>query len=67
MTSVPLSNISVEVPNHPLPLCMRLARFRARPGKRVMVRPTLPTLIPVLPVIGAAGLVIGRRRDRRAV
>lgn len=67
MISVPLSNISVEVPNRPLPLHMRLASFRARAGKRVAVRPTLPTLIPVLPVIGAAGLVLGRRQVRRVV
>lgn len=58
-------DVSVEVPNRALPVHMRLARFRARPVRPVLARPTLPRLAPMLPVIGVAGLALAVRRDRR--
>jgi hypothetical protein len=62
-TSQAPPTITVEVPNKPLPLPMRLASLRARPGPRTCRR-SMPGLTPVLPVVGLAGMALTMRRRR---
>ena len=56
--------IRIEVSNKPLPVRMRLASLRARPGLLPTRRRKLPGFAPVLPVIGLAGLALTLRRGR---
>lgn len=60
----PVPIITVEVLNKPLPVRMRLASFRARPGHRVGRRRSLPGLAPLLPVAGIASMALATRRGR---
>lgn len=62
-TSQDTPTITVEVPNKPLPLPMRLASLRVRPGPR-SGRRSMPGLTPVLPVVGLAGMALTMRRRR---
>jgi hypothetical protein len=59
------SEITIEVPNRPLPVRMRLGSFSARRGRPVPRRRALQGLAPLLPVIGVAGLATSMRRGRR--
>ncbi len=59
------SAVTVEVPNQPLPVRMRLGSLQARRGRPLSHRRPLPGLVPVLPVIGMAGLALTMRRGRR--
>jgi len=63
-TNQTLSIVTMEVPNKPLPVRMRLASLRARPGRRTGRRRSLPAMAPAGPVVGLAGFALTLRRTR---